>query len=185
MKYLLNEATADEQGQVTQWLVADDANQTYYNQLKKIWDDSRQLALTSTVDENKAWQKFQQKIHPTPVRAKNFGWMRIAASVVIVAGIGLLAYLLLNKPAREVTVAANQIVLNDTLSDGSVVTVNKGSSITYSTKFKGGTRRVALKGEAFFNVTPNKQKPFIVSVNDVEITVVGTSFDVKSVNGKT
>ena len=111
--------------------------------------------------------------------------MKIAASVIIIVGIGLLAYWILNDPAKEMTVLAQQTVLNDTLPDGSVVTVNKGSSVSYRSKFKGETRQVALKGEAFFNVTPNKEKPFIVSVNDVLITVVGTSFNVKNINGST
>jgi len=83
------------------------------------------------------------------------------------------------------TVVAQKTVLNDTLPDGSVITVNKGSSISYMSKFKGETRQVSLKGEAFFNVTPNKKKPFIISVNDVQITVVGTSFNVKTINGNT
>ena len=167
-----------------QWL-ADDANLAYYNQLKKIWDDSRQLALTSTADENRAWQKFQQRIHPAPVHRTGFGWMRIAASVIIIVGLGLLAYWVFNDRTKEMTVVAQKTVLNDTLPDGSVVTVNKGSSISYPSKFKGETRQVSLKGEAFFNVTPNKKKPFIISVNDVQITVVGTSFNVKTINGNT
>ena len=167
-----------------QWL-ADDANLAYYNQLKKIWDDSRQLALASTVDESRAWQKFHQRIHPAPVRRASFGWMRIAASVIIVLGIGILGYWIFNDRTNEMTVVAQQMVVIDTLPDNSVVTVNKGSSISYLSKFKGETRQVSLKGEAFFNVTPNKKKPFIISVNDVQITVVGTSFNVKTVNGNT
>ncbi len=167
-----------------QWL-ADDANLAYYNQLKKIWDDSRQLALTSTVDENRAWQKFQRRIRPAPVRRTGFGWMRIAASVIIIVGLGLLAWWVFNDRTKEMTVVAQKTVLNDTLPDGSVVTVNKGSSISYASTFKGKTRQVSLKGEAFFNVTPNKKKPFIISVNDVQITVVGTSFNVKTINGNT
>jgi len=75
--------------------------------------------------------------------------------------------------------------MSDTLSDGSVVTINKGSSISYNSKFKGNTRKVELKGEAFFTITPNKKKPFVISVNDVQVTVVGTSFNIKSVNGNT
>jgi len=169
---------------VKQWL-ADDANLAYYNQLKKIWDDSRQLALASTVDESRAWQKFHQRIHPAPVRRASFGWMRIAASVIIVLGIGILGYWIFNDRTNEMTVVAQQMVVIDTLPDNSVVTVNKGSSISYLSKFKGETRQVSLKGEAFFNVTPNKKKPFIISVNDVQITVVGTSFNVKTVNGNT
>ena len=184
VKYLLNEATADERDQVKEWL-ADDANLAYYNQLKRIWDESRGLALTSTADESKAWQKFQQKIHPTHVHRKGFGWMRIAASVIIIVGLGLLAYRVFNDRTKARTVVAQKTILNDTLPDGSVVTVNKGSSISYLSKFKGETRNVSLKGEAFFNVTPNKKKPFIISVNDVQITVVGTSFNVKTINGNT
>jgi ferric-dicitrate binding protein FerR (iron transport regulator) len=169
---------------VKQWL-ADDVNLAYYNQLKKVWDDSRQLALTSAIDGNRAWQKFQQRIHPAPVRRTSFGWMRIAASVIIIVGLGLLAYWEFNDRTKEMTVVAQKTVLNDTLPDGSVVTVNKGSSISYLSTFKGETRQVSLKGEAFFHVTPNKKKPFIISVNDVQITVVGTSFNVKTINGNT
>jgi ferric-dicitrate binding protein FerR (iron transport regulator) len=185
VKHLLNEATADEQWQVKEWLAADEANLAYYNQLKKIWDHSRQLAQTSTVDENKAWLRFQQRIYPVPLRKSNFGWIRIAASVIIVVGAGLIAYLLMNDTSKQVTTLAQQTVLNDTLSDGSIVTINKGSSISYNPKFKGDTRQVALKGEAFFNVTPNRKKPFVITVNDVRITVVGTSFNVKNSNGST
>jgi transmembrane sensor len=169
---------------VRQWLT-DDANLAYYTQLKKIWDDSRQLALTSTVDENRAWQKFQQKIYPVRGRRTGFGWMRVAASVAITVAIGILGYWIFNDRTKEMTIVAQKTVLNDTLPDGSVVTVNKGSSISYSSQFKGETRRVSLKGEAFFNVTPNKKKPFVISVNDVQITVVGTSFNVKTISGNT
>jgi ferric-dicitrate binding protein FerR (iron transport regulator) len=75
--------------------------------------------------------------------------------------------------------------LIDTLSDGSVITLNKRSTVTYPSKFKGNTRAIALKGEAFFNVAPDKKKPFIISVNDVQVSVVGTSFNIKSENGNT
>jgi ferric-dicitrate binding protein FerR (iron transport regulator) len=50
---------------------------------------------------------------------------------------------------------------------------------------KGNKRVVKLSGEAFFQVTPNREKPFVVDVNDVEVTVVGTSFNIKSKDGNT
>ena len=129
--------------------------------------------------------KVSAKDPSAPVRRTSFGWMRIAASVIIIVGLGLLAYWEFNDRTKEMTVVAQKTVLNDTLPDGSVVTVNKGSSISYLSTFKGETRQVSLKGEAFFHVTPNKKKPFIISVNDVQITVVGTSFNVKTINGNT
>jgi ferric-dicitrate binding protein FerR (iron transport regulator) len=169
---------------VRQWLVADDANSAHYSQLKKIWDESRQLAsATTSVDENKAWQKFQQRIHPVPVRRMKFGWMGIAASVVVTVCVGLLLYWTLNNDrGKKVTVFAQQSVLNDTLPDGSLVIINKGSSISYPSKFKKEARQVDLNGEAFFSVKPNKEKPFIIYINDVQVRVVGTSFNVKNIN---
>ena len=168
-----------------QWLIADEANLAYYNQLKKIWDESRQLASTTTVDENKAWQKFQKRIHAVPVRSTGWTWMRIAAAILVFAGIGILTYWLVNNRVENVVVIAQEQVLVDTLPDATRVTINKGSSLSYPSKFKNGTRQVVLKGEAFFNVQPDKTKPFTVTVNDVQVTVVGTSFNVKSINGNT
>ena len=71
------------------------------------------------------------------------------------------------------------------MPDGSVITVNKNSTLSYPSEFKGKTREVALNGEAFFKVTPNKEKPFIIHVNDVTVRVVGTSFNIRSEKGKT
>lgn len=181
---MLGEATAEERQQVERWM-ADDANLAYFSQLKKIWEESRQLASTTTADENKSWEKFRQRIHPAPVRRVGVGWIKIAASIVIVGALGLIAYLGLSGRANLKVVVAQQTVLTDTLPDGSFVTVNKGSSISYPSRFNGDTRQVVLNGEAFFNVTPNKKKPFVISVNDITITVVGTSFNVKNINGNT
>jgi ferric-dicitrate binding protein FerR (iron transport regulator) len=68
----------------------------------------------------------------------------------------------------------------DTLSDGSIITLNKNTVLSYPTAFKGKTRTVKLKGEAFFAVAHDTTKPFIVEVDGVSIKVVGTAFNVKN-----
>jgi ferric-dicitrate binding protein FerR (iron transport regulator) len=90
-----------------------------------------------------------------------------------------------DKPVDNLVVSSQKAPVIDTLPDGSVVTLNKHSSVNYPSKFRGDTRTIALKGEAFFNVKPNKKKPFIIHVNDVSIRVVGTSFNVRSEDGVT
>ena len=113
-------------------------------------------------------------------------WLRIAALFILVAGAGLIGYQVFNnEKVEEVLVASQALPVVDTLPDGSVVTLNKNSSLNYPSKFKGNKRAIALKGEAFFNVTPDKENPFVINVNDVEIKVVGTSFNVRSENGVT
>ena len=112
--------------------------------------------------------------------------MRVAAMLILIVGAGVIAYYgLREKPVQLLTAQAANVVRIDTLPDGSVITLNKNSSITYPEKFKENTRSVALRGEAFFNVTPNKMKPFVIQVNDVLIKVVGTSFNVRSEGGTT
>lgn len=67
-----------------------------------------------------------------------------------------------------------------TLQDGTVVTINSNSKITYPTKFNEKTREVTLEGEAYFEVIKDESKPFIVKSNALKIEVLGTSFNVKS-----
>lgn len=108
--------------------------------------------------------------------------MRAAAAVVVLVCIGVTASLLINKYSvpKEIVFQTTLQVLNDTLPDASVITLNKNTSLTYPEKFKGNTRTVTLKGEAFFSVTPDKQKPFIIDVNNLQVKVVGTSFNIKA-----
>ena len=174
-----------------EWMNENAVNKEYYNQLKKIWDNSKKLAADSTLDVGKAWERFQKRVAgqnetPKVLNRSRFSWMRIAASIILIAGLGIAAYFMMNdNEPKELVTQTEQNVLVDTLSDGSVITLNKRSTITYPSKFKGDTRAIALKGEAFFNVAPDKKKPFIISVDDVQVTVVGTSFNIKSENGST
>lgn len=67
------------------------------------------------------------------------------------------------------------------LEDSTKIILNSNSALSYPKHFKGDTREVVINGEAFFDVTKNEQKPFIVSTNEgLKIRVLGTSFNVKS-----
>lgn len=65
-----------------------------------------------------------------------------------------------------------------TLSDGSVVWLNAGSSLRYPVRFTGNRRMVELHGEAFFQVSPNEKMPFDVKSGDFSVRVLGTSFNI-------
>jgi transmembrane sensor len=66
------------------------------------------------------------------------------------------------------------------LPDGSQVWVNSGSKLSYASNFDGKIREVYLNGEAYFEVTKNPQKPFIVHTSGIDIKVLGTEFNVKA-----
>ena len=64
------------------------------------------------------------------------------------------------------------------LSDGSTVTLNHYSSLSYPEKFKSDKREVKLNGEAYFEVNKNKKHPFIVQTETIDVQVLGTHFNV-------
>ena len=196
VKYMLKEALPDEQLLVQDWLQADDANRKYYEHFKLIWDESQTLAANITVDEAAAWQKFQARIQQPvleeipQVKTVRFLFTRklqVAAAILLFA-VGLWwAYNTTNKPGVVAVIDKQSFsnTLIDTLSDGSIVTLNKNTTVSYPASFKAKTRTVKLKGEAFFKVTPDKAKPFIVDAGNVMITVVGTAFNVKNYDSAT
>lgn len=67
-----------------------------------------------------------------------------------------------------------------TLSDSTIVTLNAESELIFPSQFNSPTREVRLRGEAFFQVAENKDKPFIVHTDQMAVRVLGTTFNVSS-----
>ncbi len=63
------------------------------------------------------------------------------------------------------------------LADGSEVTLNKGAKISYPEIFTSDTRKINFEGEAFFNISHDPEKPFIINSGELQIEVLGTSFN--------
>jgi transmembrane sensor len=192
VKYLLGEATEEERQAVVVWINADEDNKRYFEHFKMIWEESKALLSHSQVDEHSAWLRFKERtgneegnnvIAFTPQKKNRFSWKAAASVAVMILGAWAAYYFVAGN--NTITVASGVNVLIDTLPDGSVVTLNRNSSISYPKKFKEDSRLVALKGEAFFNVTPDKKRPFEISVDDVKVRVLGTSFNIKNTGEKT
>ena len=67
------------------------------------------------------------------------------------------------------------------LADGTKVHLNSGSSLKYPVSFTNTkNRKVFLEGEAFFDVTENKEQPFVVVTDDIDVTVLGTEFNISN-----
>ncbi len=73
---------------------------------------------------------------------------------------------------------------NFTMSDGTKVWLNAGTTLKYPVPFHKGKREIFLDGEGYFEVTRNMEKPFIVNINKGSVRVLGTKFNVKSYEGK-
>lgn len=118
---------------------------------------------------------------------KRYSWIKIAAAILIVAGI---SFFYKNMNPKETILLDKEFVSHFnakdgerkkiTLPDGSVVLLNSRSTLILHEDFNQQNREVELVGEAFFDVTNNKEKPFVVHTSDFDINVLGTSFNVKA-----
>lgn len=126
------------------------------------------------------------KKHPS------ISWRWMAAACIVFVAVSVSVFLMFNKKSADHSFASlipdhtltktNQTSLPQPvlLSDGTIVTLSPHSSIHYAKKFSGDNREVFLEGEAFFQVTKNPQRPFLVYYNDIVTKVLGTSFTVNT-----
>lgn len=108
---------------------------------------------------------------------------RIAATILLVMAIGIPAlYFGVLRPensTEELLFAAGEEVRKLELPDGSIVSLNKNAELRYSGNFSKN-RTLKLKGEAFFDVVSDPDHPFTVSAGNVQVSVLGTTFNVKN-----
>lgn len=184
-KYLLGEANPEEREEVDRWLKLPE-NQREYDRLQKLWAASEFQAQASSVDVEAAWQKVNQQISTDKSKIRQLSlrqkfdlnpYLRIAAVVLFASLLGLVYYL---NQSSQTTLLASSELIEATLPDGSLVSINKNSRLSFKKNFKGDSREVVLEGEAFFEVEPDPNKPFIIEAGSARVEVIGTSFNVKA-----
>ncbi|MEZ0485484.1 FecR family protein [Fibrella aquatica] len=124
-------------------------------------------------------------VRPLPVYRR--AWFQYAASLILLCGVGVGLWQRF-APATSFSdnqVSAQQILSADKrqfvkLPDGTVVTLEAGSHLEMSNDFGQVNREVTLTGEAFFQVTKDPSKPFLVNTGKIVTRVLGTSFSVKA-----
>ncbi len=127
---------------------------------------------------------------PLVVRRIGISWRKISRYVVEAAAVVLLAVGLgrvyVARQQENWQHLTTQIAAGEgqriqlTLQDGTKVWLNSGASLEYPALFTGDLRRVSLEGEALFDVTKDRQRPFIVDTYACEVEVLGTKFNVNA-----
>jgi len=188
-KHFLNETSEQEEADIKNFR---DEYPLEYDMLKKLWQKGE--IKIRDFNSSKAWMKMQDRMKegrkPKVVKMAPFRKiMRIAAVIAILIMGGYTAHYLVNvlpgKHIITVAQAPDERGREITLSDGTIVWLNKNSTLAFTKKFTGETRNVKLTGEAFFKVYHNENKPFVITTANASVKVLGTSFNVKTGEDKT
>ena len=206
-RHLAAEATAAERTTLRAWVQADPTHLQILTTVTRAWERAGEVVaerpLFSAADVEAAWQRFRPLLQHPPVPRPAVeppapvvrplwpgaaGWpmplLRIAAILALVLGAGyLLRPRISGKPsapaAGSYASAATRRFVR--LPDGSGAWLNARTRLQYAGFGPGSRRRtVQLTGEAYFDVTPDAARPFIVSTSTARVRVVGTAFNVRA-----
>lgn len=173
--YINKRASVETQNKITLWLEEDIKNQYLLNELKAYYErkvDLKELEF----DTELALKKLNIRIH----KRRIISMYKIAAVVLLIISFSFIGEILFNRNKIEKIIIANNSleIKKVILPDSSIVWLNTNSQISYNKLLNGETRKIEMKGHAFFKVKRNPKKPFEVYLEDVYIKVLGTSFDV-------
>ncbi|MCF0070314.1 FecR domain-containing protein [Dyadobacter sp. CY261] len=207
-RYLADTASESERNEVEEWLSESEANARELATYRLIWDHTASMQKSRVaVDTDAAWKKMKGKMaagqapailpeasarEASAREAKTIEFRpevrqrKLPVTVWAAAMIALLVmafgwfFLIVDKTPESLNVATTDNTKEQILPDGTKVFLNYNSSITYPENFAGDLRTVSLQGEAFFDVKPDANHPFVIQANGTEIRVLGTSFNVKA-----
>jgi len=185
-KVLAGEATALEQESVLLWRKQSEANEKYFNQFRNIFERAGSAAMQIEFDTDAAWNKVKSKISKNNSkvvsinRTNFFSPLRIAAGIILLLGVGSVFYLLTAPPIQTLAVLSEKTTRQDTLPDGSTAFLNKKTELEFEYNPREKTRKVKLKGEAYFTVKHEEKKPFIIEADEILVRDIGTEFNLKA-----
>ncbi|MBV5315416.1 MAG: DUF4974 domain-containing protein [Prolixibacteraceae bacterium] len=178
-RYLNGICLPEEQQELKLWIEESPENRNEYLSIKDIWDSSR-----SQADRAEGQLVIFYKNQLEKTKKARILWVRYSSAVAAIFAIGLVISLLIpqEKSSRHQNMQVFSVPLGSRskvlLADGTLVNLNSGSELKYSSDFSDNNRVVSLSGEAFFQVKSDSLYPFVVKTANFDVKVSGTKFNV-------
>ena len=210
-RYVSGEATPAERGEVERWAAANPEHRTLLDSLAGRWNASRSpdtwdvdgawSRLAPRLAEPAAPVRTPDRSDSAviPINSRRTRWVAsrlvpLAAAAVLVAGVALVWQRIVTGPRPDpvvATLAANSGITSTAvgerrtidLPDGSRVVLGTASTLRVDTAFGRASRHVYLEGQAFFRVTHDSARPFVVHASGTLAEDLGTEFDVRAYPG--
>ena len=183
-RVLSGESSSDDILSLSEWLNENEKNRDEFRRLKNYWDAD--VAFKHSVAPAFSADKLQQKINVQRRQtARRQLWRNAipliaAACLLFIFSTALFLYNTNNRTSEHYTLLTDEHTSNFTLEDGTVITLNKNSRLSYSDKYGKDSRNVKLEGEAYFEVESDKEHPFIVKTKQLTVEATGTAFNVNA-----
>lgn len=189
LKYLKHELSEKEAAEVVAWLEKDKSNQEFLFSIKEAYLLSRYKMDTSKADTDEEWESLKENIQSVEQPSSSLKRFLTLRSLSSYAAVILVCVFLgwkgnevykdqIHKDMMQTIETGTGQQVKTTLPDGTCVSLNACTRLSYSPFTWDKQRIVQLKGEAIFDVAANKDKPFTVETANYDIYVTGTNFNV-------
>lgn len=184
--FIQGNASPDDEKMICDWIrLNPDYRKTLFQE-KDIWESAKLGSTQLNSIELEQWQALQKRIQSNKIQISRITeGLKIAAIIIISLGLGWFGRYLYSlesflAPSTEMkSIEATKGQLKEIfLADGTHVWLNSESKLSFPSEFDSNNRKVELKGEAYFEVTANEQKPFLVRTENHTVIVVGTHFNI-------
>lgn len=183
LRNLSGEASCEDIIIFSDWLVSSAGNKESFLKIKKYWD--AEVAGAKLQDPTATYNKLLDRIRKA--ERKNVVhklWIKYASAAAVAIIIGIAGYWVggqkSDAPLQYYSYITGNSVSSFELPDGTEISLNRNSILSYSSQYGEKVREVSLEGEGFFSVTKDKTKAFVVDLNGSKISVLGTVFNVKN-----
>ena len=178
---LHGELTVEEEMEFNE-LVSNPSHLHEFEKAQKIHEQLNKSALSPSSQKEKSWLKINKQLKYNQLQG-----IGIALKYADIVAIAFLAGNLIRPNLEsaseirysEITVPFGQMS-QLTLSDGTKVWLNSGTTLRYPDRFAEEVRSVTIAGEAYFKVAKRTNKPFIVNTSQMKVQVMGTSFNLSA-----
>lgn len=188
LKSLQGTLTKEEHEALERWINLSPENSQQMESFKTIWKATNDKASIPDFETASEWERLKKTIDVSrgPLQKQKSLWapvFKVAATVALLIVGSFIIHLTLREP-QFTTIESTSEIRSAMLPDGTTVVLNKGAKIVFPDNFNAEDRVVMFSGEAFFDVARNPAKPFVINTGDADVEVVGTSFNVRSVEGE-
>lgn len=184
--YLNENTTSGEQKEIEKWIEESSSNNKVFEEVSKLYTltDLDVESFSPSMDD--AWNKVSEKTFKTEeakIVKMNFNILfKVAAVLVLCTGLGY--FFFTNTPKINQIATVNGQIQKVELADGTQVWINENTTFKFPEEFSDKEREVYLEGEAYFDVTKNPEKPFVIRSKNTFTQVLGTSFNLLATNQK-
>jgi len=185
-RYLANIASEQERRDAEEWIGLDEDNAQYFSKYKAIWENSSNLKAYEQIDTESSLKEVKKRMDFSKSQKSKSRPLWIITRIAAILVISFVVYLIfrqhdeVRQELKFTKTESGNEMKTVILPDSTVVDLNRNSSIAYSENFNKNERRLIFEGEAFFEIKPNKAKPFIIETSRSETRILGTAFNLKA-----